>query len=131
MASELSTYVANALLAWLKGTTMPAAPAGLYVALYSSDPGQAGTSGTDVTNTVRTAGRVAVTLGTVAARAVANSADVDFGAAAGGATVTHFGVWDAASGGNFIGGSPVDTTRTIVAADPVKFLTGDLSFSMA
>lgn len=129
--SDLSTYLANEILDWIKGGAMPTAPAGIYVALYNGDPGDAGTAGTDVTTDVRAAGRVAVTFGSVASRAMSNSADVSFGASVSAVTVTHFGLWDASSAGNFIGGDALDTTRIIAIGDPVSFLIGDLSVTFA
>jgi|SRR5215217_442246 len=127
MASELSNYLANEILDWLKAGAMPTAPATVYVALFSADPTAAGTLTNEVTTTIRVAGRVGVTWGAVTSRAITNSADVDFGAAAGGASVTHFGLFDASSAGNMLGWSPLDTPRTIVAADPVVFPTGSLN----
>lgn len=129
--SGLSTYLAGAILGWIKSTAFPSDPAAVYVSLHDGDPGDAGTAGTDVTTTVRVAGRVAVTFGTITAKAMSNSADVDFGAAAGGADVDHFGIWDASSAGNFLGGGELVTPRTILTSDPVKFPTGSLTIDLA
>jgi len=57
---DFSTYVRNAILSWIKGTTFPTAPSNFYIAWYSSDPGRTGTSGTDITTSVRAAGRLAI-----------------------------------------------------------------------
>lgn len=126
MASELSDYLANAHLAWLKGTTMPAAPATVYVALFNGNPTGAGSGGTDVTATIRPGGRVAVPFGTVASREVPNNANIDFGAAAAGATVTHAALYDAETSGNMLYFSPLDNNRTIALGDPVVIPAGDL-----
>jgi hypothetical protein len=101
-----------------------------FVALYSSDPGNDGTAGTDVTSTINASGRVAVSFSTPASRAVANDAEVSFGNAAGAATVSHFGIWDASSGGNFLGGGALAVSRNVQIGDPVAFLIGDLSVSL-
>lgn len=91
--SGLSTYTQNAILNWLKGRAMPAAPAGVYVGLFNSDPTDVGAGGSEVTTAVRLASRVAATFGTITGNtANANSADVEFGAAAGAATASHFGL---------------------------------------
>jgi len=99
-----SNYLENHMLGWIRGTAMPAAPSAVYVSLHNGDPTDAASGGTDVTTTIRPGGRVAVTFGTVTTNAgantIANTGIVDFGNAAGPASVTHFGVWDAASGGN-------------------------------
>jgi hypothetical protein len=128
--SGLSTYTQNALLNWIKGTAMPTAPAAVYVGLFSADPTDAGT-GTEVTTTVRTAGRVAATFGAITGNtSIANSADVDFGAAAGGATASHFGLFSAATGGNLLASGALAEAKTIVATNLVKFATGALTLTV-
>jgi hypothetical protein len=99
-----SSYLDTAILTWIKGTNMPAAPAAVYVALYNGDPYAAGT---EVTTTIRGAGRVAATFGAISSLTISNSGLVDFGNAAGSATVSHFALFDAASSGNMIGGAAI------------------------
>lgn len=120
----LSNYLANKVLTDNFDGGTP------FVALYSSNPGNAGTGGTDVTATIRSAGRVAASFGAVASRAVANDAAVEFGNAEGAAAVSHFGIWDAATGGNYLGGGALQVTRNVQIGDPVAFLIGDLNVSM-
>lgn len=128
--SGLSTYMVASIMAWIKSTAMPADPAAVYVALYSSDPTDSGSGGTDVTATLDASGRKAVTFGAVVAKVITSNADVDFGLADAGASVTHFGVWDAASAGNMIGSAALTTPRTFVTGDPVKFPSGSLSIDL-
>lgn len=127
MASELSNYLANLMLDWMKGVDMPAAPVTVYVALFSGDPTNAGTGGTEVTTLVRPAGRVAVSWSAISARQIGNAAEVDFGLADAGTPITHYALYDAASAGNMLGSSQLDTARTVGAADPVLFPVGDLT----
>jgi len=129
MASELSNYLANEILGWVAGEAMPTAPTTVYVALFSADPTAAGTLTNEVTTTIRAGGRVAIDWTTITAREITNELAVDFGSAAGGASVTHFGLFDAATVGNMLAWSALDTPRTIVAADPVVFPVGDLAFN--
>jgi hypothetical protein len=58
MASDLSTYFGNKIVRWLGGNAMPTAPANLYLALYNGDPKS---GGTEVTTTIRVAGRITAT----------------------------------------------------------------------
>jgi len=127
MASELSNYLANMILNWLDGDAFASAPTDVYVALFNGDPTATGSGGTEVTTTIRVAGRLPVVWGAVASRACANSADIDFGLAAGGASITHAALFDAASAGNMLTYSPLDTPRTVIAGDPVVIPTGDVS----
>lgn len=126
-----STYAANAYLNWLRGTTMPSAPSDLYISLHNGDPGNDGTSGTDVTTQVRAAGRVAATFGAPANKRIENSDPVEFGQSENAVNITHFGVWDAATDGNFLGGRSLQAARSVAQGDPVAFLTGDLAVDIA
>lgn len=129
--SGLSHYTQAALLNWLKGTAMPAAPAGVYVGLFNGDPTDAGSAGAEVTTTIRAGGRVAATFGALTGNtSMANSADVDFGAAAGAATVSHFGLFSAASGGNLLASGAVAQSKSVEATNLVKFPAGSLTVSV-
>lgn len=110
---------------------MPAAPAALYVALFNGDPTDAGTGGTEVTTTIRAAGRVAVTFGAISGGGtMASNAAVNFGNAAGSATVTHFAIFDAASAGNLLGSAALTGgSQSITAGTAVSFASGALTWS--
>lgn len=129
-----SDYVENSILLWLKGTNMPTAPAALYVGLFSADPTDAG-GGTEVTTTIRVAGRVAAAFGAVGAGSgtasrISNSGLIDFGAAAGGASLSSFGLFDAASSGNLLGWAPLTTPQTVSANNQVSFAAGALTIDV-
>lgn len=129
--SGKSSYLEDKLLGWIKGTQMPTPPTGVYVALFNGDPTDLGTGGTEVTTTVRTAGRVAATFGTITANTTgdteANTAIVDFGNAAAGATFTHFALFDAASAGNMLYSAALTGgTQTVSAGTDVSFAAGAL-----
>jgi len=118
---DFSTYLRDAILSWIKGTAFPSSPVNLYIAWYSSDPGRTGTGGTDITTSVRAAGRLAIAssgwtaiAADGAARKIDNSAGLAMGSAASTISSTHIGIWDASSGGNFIGR----------AAAPYSFISG-------
>ena len=129
--SGLSAYTQNAILNFLKGTTFPAAPAAVYVGLFNGDPTDAGSGGAEVTTAIRTAGRVAATFGTITGdTSIANSADVDFGAAAGAATASHFGLFTAASGGQLLASGALAASQSIAATNLVKFATGALTVTV-
>lgn len=118
----LSHYAQNYLLNWIKGLT-------LYVGLFSSDPTDANTGGTEVTTTLRAGGRVAVILGSISNNnAVANTNTVDFGSAAGGATVSHFAFFDAPTAGNKIGSAAITGgAQSVSTGNNVSFAAGALT----
>lgn len=116
-----STYLAGEILDdyFITGTA--------YVSLHDGDPGL---NGANEATTDVAAARLAVSFGSIVSKGIANDADVEFGPSDSTVTITHFGLWDAASGGNFLGGDALDVTRNITASDPVTFLTGDLTVQL-
>ena len=50
--------------------------------------------------------------------------------AAGSATVTYFGVWDAVTGGNFLASGQLTTSVDVVAGDTVQFNAGALAIRL-
>ena len=133
MASDMNVYLGNKVCRWLAGNAMPAAPAACYVGLFNGNPK---TSGAEVTNTIHSGGRVAIAFDAIANDGVdneiTNSAEVDFGQAAGDvANLDYVGIFDAASGGNLLFSKVLPGGPFAVAAGtPVKFLTGDLTFTI-
>lgn len=133
--SGKSNYLEDKVLNWaLKGTAMGTAPVTAYVALFNGDPLDTGAGGTEVTTTIRVAGRVAGTFGTITVNAgadtITNTALIDFGAAAGGATFTHFAIFDAASAGNMLYSNALTGgSQTVSAGTNVSFAIGALVVS--
>jgi hypothetical protein len=127
-----SQYFATQVLNWVKGSSFPTALANVYVSLHSSDPGTAGTSG-DVTNTItNSSNRTSISssaLSTVAGASgggfeVTNTGVVQLTTSANNSTpinVTHFGVWDAASGGNFLASGQLTSAVDVEVGDTVQF----------
>lgn len=128
--SDLSNYLETHICNWFRATNMPSAPAAVYVGLFSTLPDEAGAGGTEVTTTIRVAGRLAAGFAAPSDGVMVNAADVDFGNAAGAATVVGFALFDAASAGNMLARKAI-TSQSIAAGNPVKFLAGQLSLTIA
>lgn len=134
--SGSSTYWQDKKLNFIKGTGAGQAPVAVYIGLFNGDPTDAGSGGTEVTTTIRAAGRVAVTFGSISTASgtssISNNADVDYGSAAAGATMTHFGLFDAVSAGNlFYSAALTGGTQSVSTGTNVKFSTGSLTVSEA
>jgi len=133
-----SQYFATQVLSWVKGTSFPAALSNVYVSLHTGDPGSAGAAN-DVTNTIK---------GTSARTLVSSSAFSAVGAASGGGfeitntgvvqittsasnsttqNVTHFGIWDASTSGNFIASGALTTAVDVQLGDTVQFNIGSMA----
>lgn len=129
--ANFSNYVEQWICNWIRGTSAPTAPTAVYVALFSSNPTDAG-NGTEVTTTIRTAGRVAATFGAPSDGVISNTAVVDFGAAAGSASVTHFAIYDAASAGNLLMYNALSSgSGTVATGFTVSFAIGALTLTVA
>lgn len=129
-----SNYLEDKILNWLKGTSMGTSPAGLYVRLFTADPTDAGSTANECTTTIRAGGGVAATFGSITtasgANTMANTGTVDFGTAAGAVTgVSHFGIFDAATGGNMLYSDALTTPRNVALGAAVSFAAGALVVS--
>ena len=129
--AEMSNYLENALLNATLNATTYTAPATVYVSLWTSDPTDAG-SGTEVSggSYARTAVSFATASGT--SGNVLNDADVTFPTAtASWGTVGWIGINDAATAGNLLYHTALDTSKTIDTGDIFKISTGNLSVTLA
>ena len=133
MASDLTLYLGNQLCRWFAGNDMPTAPIACYVALFDGNPK---TTGTEISSTLNPAGRVAITFDAIANdetdNVITNAVDVDYGNAnADVANLDYVGIFDSDAGGHLLcskllpGGPYAVATGT-----PVKFLAGDLTFTI-
>lgn len=122
--SDMSVYLGDMLLDWVAGNAFDSAPANIYARLYNGDPDSGGTEVTGTVNlTVQT-----VSWGAIAARAMANDAEIDFGTANGSATVTYVALFDAASAGNQISKKSI-SSAAITAGEKVAIAIGALTLS--
>ena len=123
-----SDYLEAAVLSHVFRNVTMASPSNVYVALFNGDPSS---GGTEVTLTIAAA-RLTATFAAPISGVITNSADTDFGPALAGATITHFAIYDASSGGNMLTyGALLGGTQVISTSNPVKFASGDLSITLA
>ena len=113
------------LLQYLLTTDSVTRPTSWYVGLFTSDPTDTGSAGTEVSGNgyARTSVTFSVTDDTAS-----NTAAVEFPAATGGdwGTVSHIGIMDAASAGNMLVSSALTTSKSITDGDVFRIPTGDL-----
>lgn len=139
-----SNYMATRTLNWLRGVAngattpapgMPSAPTTLYISLHSGNPGVNGTS-SDVTTSIATGrGSIASTAWTAPTAStspasgfqISNASSVTITSSAiGSATVTHFGIWDSATGGNFLEYGTLTSQLAVISGDAIAFAIGQL-----
>lgn len=116
-------------LQYLLTTDSVTRPTSWYIGLFTSDPTDTGSAGTEVSTGTGYA-RTAVTF-TVTGDTASNSAAVEFPAASGGnwGTISHIGVMDASTGGNMIVHSALTTAKAINDGDVFRIPTGDLDIT--
>ena len=129
--AEMSNYLENALLNATLNNTSYTSPANIYLALFTSDPTDAGT-GTEVSggNYARQALSFATASGT--SGLVATDAAVEFPQATGNwGTVGWIGIYDALTTGNLMYHTALDVAKAIDTGDIFKISTGSLTVALA
>jgi hypothetical protein len=128
---NISDYLANALLNHIfgKGTYTP--PANIYVELSTTAPTDAGTNVTPPSGGGYARKQTAPSDWNMAAgRIIDNANAIEFAeASASWGTLSHFALFDAASGGNFLGWGALATPKAVDSGDTARFAAGDLNVS--
>ena len=127
--SAMSDYLENEILDHILGTgayTMPSAVyVGLSTASFNDD-----NSGTELTGNGYA--RVSATFSAAASGTTSNSAGIEFSAATGSwGSVSHFGLFDASTGGNLLIHGAFSTAKSVATGDILKIATGDLDITAA
>ena len=105
------------------------APSTHYLALYTAAPGETG-GGTEVTTSGTAYVRKAVAF-TTTGNTTSNSAAVEYPTAtASFGTVTHVGVFDAATSGNLMAYAALSSSKAIATGDVFRVPTGDLDITL-
>lgn len=120
-----TNYLETQILNHVLRATPYSAPSTVYVALFTSAPGEAG-GGTEVTGGSYT--RQSVTFTSPAPDTVMNTSDVNFPVAtADWGTIVAFAIMDQASAGNMLYFANLSASRTVLTNDQFRFPTGQLS----
>ena len=99
----------------------------VYVSLHTGDPSTTGAN--EATGGSGPYARQSSSWSTAASKSVSNDVAINFlGMPA--STITHVGLWDASSGGNFLAGGALTTSRTLSAGATGQFAVGALVVSV-
>jgi hypothetical protein len=126
--SAFSNYLENKVLDHVFGGVAYSAPATLYLALYTSDPGD-DNSGTECSGTSYARQTIAFT---VTNDTASNTSAVEFptaGSAWG--TITHVGILDALTSGNLLAHGALTASKTVAQGDVFRVPAGDLDITLA
>lgn len=135
----VSTYLGNAILDLaLRGVAF-VPPSAVYLSLHTGDPGAAGDNELTVSAwpsyaRKETSDGAGIASGFAAANAkqTQNTKQLLFEPFDGAASkvITHFGLWDAAAGGNFLFGAALAAARQFDPSDEALFYPGRLVISV-
>lgn len=127
--AAMSNYLENALLNAVLRNTSYTSPSTVFVALYTTDPGESG-SGTEVSG--GSYARVAGTFGAPSNGVSTNSGAIEFAQATGSwGTVSYMALHDAITSGNMLFYGSLTTSKAIESGDIFKFASGQLSVTLA
>ena len=131
---SFSDFLENEVLDHVFGAAAYTAPATLYIALFTTAPGDDGTGGTEVSG--NNYSRVAVTnnvtnFPSASAGAKANGTEIAFPTASGSwGTVVAAGIYDASTAGNLLGVGTLTASKAVGTNDTFKFAVGDLDITL-
>ena len=131
---NISDYLANELLDHIFGKGAYTPPTNIYVELSTTAPTDAGTNVTPPSGNnysrkqTAPADWNASSVG--ASRIIDNAVAIEFAEATGDwGTLSHFALFDAPSGGNFLGWGALATSKAVGSGDTARFAAGDLDVS--
>lgn len=127
--SAMSDYLELKFLDHFTGTASTSAPSAVYVGLSTGSLGD-DNSGTELTG--NNYARKAVTFASASSGSISSNAAVEFNAATGSwGSVSHFGIFDAASSGNLLFHGAFSSAKTIASGDVLKIASGSLTITAA
>ena len=129
--AALANYSEKLLLDFLMTSGSATRPTAWYVALYTAAPNDAG-GGTELSGDGYT--RQAVTWAAASSPAgTTSNTNVPTFTANGGSwgTITHLGIWDASSSGNFLWHGALSASKTVADGDTIDFAAGNIDLTLA
>ncbi len=126
---NISTYLSNEILDHIFGNGAYTPPTNIFVALSTTPPTDSGGNVTPPSgNGYARKQTAAADWAAASNRALANAADIEFAEASGDwGEITHFALYDAISGGNFLAWGTLSTPKTYGNGDTARFKAGTLT----
>ena len=125
--SAFSNYLENKVMGHVFGASAYVAPTTLYLALYTSDPGE-GNTGTEVSGGSYARQTIAFT---ITNNLASNTSAIEFPVATGTwGTVTHIGVMDSLTTGNLLAYAQLTASKAVSAGDALRFPAGDIDITL-
>ena len=126
---SFSNFLETEILDHVFGAAAYTAPGTMYLALYTTAPGEAG-GGTEVSASGTAYARQSVAF-TVSGNTASNTSAVEYPTATDDfGTVTHVGVMDALTSGNLMAYAALASSKTIATGDVFRVPAGDLDITL-
>ena len=127
--SKFSDYLETQILnSTLKGGSFPTITTA-YLAVFIGDPTDAASGGAEGSWTNYT--RQAMSFGTISGGAVNSSTQIQFPALVGSnVTISHIGIFDAATSGNMLYHTNLATSKTLPADDVLSFAVSGVTVTL-
>lgn len=122
-----STTSANNTLDWQLGGATPTRPTTRFISMHTGDPGATGASECSGSGYARQS----LTFNAASAKAATNASATTNTLSGALGPVTHFGIWDASTGGNFLYGGAVTTAQTFANGDVAAVAIGAITITEA
>lgn len=127
--SAMSDYLENEILDHILGTGAYTMPTTVYVGL-STGSFNDDNSGTELSGSGYA--RQSIAFGAASSGTASNSGNVDFPAATGSwGVISHFGLFDASTGGNLLIHGALTASKTVATGDILRIATGDMDITAA
>ena len=127
--SAMSNYLETKVLDYVLRNTADWAPAAIYLALHTADPAE-DASGAEVSG--GSYARQAIAFDAAhATTGLTQNTDIETFTSMPAATVTHIGIWDAASSGNLLFHTPVTSSKTVGSGDTISVAAGAVTITLA
>lgn len=124
---SFSNFLETELLDHVFAGNAYTSPSAVYVGLFTSDPTDAG-SGTEVSGGSYERQSASFV---VSGNTATTDAAVEFPTAtASWGSITHIGIFDAATSGNLLAHSALDAAKTISSGDVLRIPTGDIDITL-
>jgi len=136
-----SQYFAEKILGFIKAQPFPTALSNVYITLHTADPGTAGTNGdatASITGTVNRTALSSTNLGAITGASpsgfeIKNTIVVQITTSAVNTvttTITHFGIWDDQTAGDFVASGTLTSSVDIALGDTVQFNIGAMAIKV-
>jgi len=124
---SFTNHLETEILDHVFGGAAYTAPSNVYLGLYTATPNDAG-GGTELSGSAYARQAMAMS---VSGNTATNSAAEEFATATGSwGTITHVGVFDAASSGNLMAYGALSASKAIATGDVFRIPAGDLDITL-